>query len=295
MDLDTLIIAVFCRIDDTMKALFQGHRLRQRGPMPALPDSEVLTMEVVGEYLGLSQDTALYRYFRQHYRHFFPGLARVHRTTFVRQAANLWKVKELVWQRLLGSIRHNPAFALVDSFPLPVCQFARAYRCQRFRGEAAYGKDSLSRQTFYGFRVHMHLNWPGLITRFSVAPANVHELRVVPELTEGTRGILVGDRNYWSPHLAEELAKEGVTLLAPFSSAKRDPRPRWSSLLSRLRYRIDTVFGQLVDRYQVKRVWAKDEWHLRSRLLRKVLSHTIAFALNQDQGNPPLQLRKLLV
>lgn len=251
-------------------------------------------MEVVGEYLGFSQDTALYRYFRQHYRHFFPGLARVHRTTFVRQAANLWKVKELVWQRLLGSIRHNPAFALVDSFPLPVCQFARAYRCQRFRGEADFGKDSLSRQTFYGFRVHVRLSWPGLITRFSVAPANVHELRVVPELTEGTKGILVGDRNYWSPNLAEELEQQGLTLLAPFSSAKRDPRPRWSSLLSRLRYRIDTVFGQLVDRYQVKRVWAKDEWHLRSRLLRKVLSHTIAFSLNQDQGNPPLQLRKLL-
>lgn len=51
----------------------------------------------------------------------------------------------------------------------------------------------------------MHLSWPGLITHFSVAPANVHELRVVPELTEGTQGILVGDRNYWSPHLAEEL------------------------------------------------------------------------------------------
>lgn len=294
MDLDTLIIAVYCNIDDTMKGLFQGKRLRQRGPAPALPDCEVLTMEVVGEYLGLSQDTALYRYFRQHYRHFFPGLARVHRTTFVRQAANLWKVKEQVWQRLLGSIRHNSTFALVDSFPLPVCQFARAYRCQRFRGEAAFGKDSLSRQTFYGFRIHMHLNWPGLITRFSVAPANVHELRVVPELTEDTQGILVGDRNYWSPRLAEELDREGVTLLAPFGSAKRDPRPRWSSFLSRLRYRIDTVFGQLVDRYQAKRVWARDAWHLRSRLLRKVLSHTIAFSLNQDQGNPPLQLSKLL-
>ena len=79
-------------------------------------------MEVVGEYLGFSQDTALYRYFRQHYPHCFPGLASRwvsgHRTTFVRQAANLWKVKELVWQRLLGSIRHNPAFALVDSLPL---------------------------------------------------------------------------------------------------------------------------------------------------------------------------------
>ena len=74
MDLDTLIIAVFCRMDDTLKAVLQGKRLRQRGPAPVLSDSEVLTMEAVGEYLGLSEDTALYRYFRQHYGHFFPGL-----------------------------------------------------------------------------------------------------------------------------------------------------------------------------------------------------------------------------
>ena len=105
----------------------------------------------------------------------------------------------------------------------------------------------------------------------------------------------MGDRNYWSPRLTEELRHENVTLVAPFGSRKRDPRPRFSSTLSRLRYRIDTVFGQLVDRYKVKRVWAKDIWHLNSRLLRKVLSHTIVFLLNQTQGNPPLQLARLLV
>ena len=85
MDLDMFIIAVFCRMDDALKSLFQEKPLRQRRPAPVLSDAEVLTMEVVGEFLGFSQDTALFRYFRQHYRHFFPGLERVHRTTFVRQ------------------------------------------------------------------------------------------------------------------------------------------------------------------------------------------------------------------
>lgn len=36
--------------------------------------------------------------------------------------------------------------------------------------------------------------------------------------------------------------------LAPYRSAKRDPHPRWSTLLSRVRYRIDTVFGQFLSR-----------------------------------------------
>lgn len=294
MDLDDFIITVFCLVDDAVTGVLGGRRLRQRGPDPRLADSEVLTMEVVGEYLGLSQDSAIYRYFRRHYRHFFPALGAVDRTTFVRQAANLWKVKEQVWQRLVEQISYDPALGIVDSFPVPVCQFARAYRCRRFKGEAAYGKDVLVRQTFYGFRVHVRLGWPGVITAWVLAPANVHELAALPDLAEGARGTLLGDRNYWAPALREELQRQGLALVAPFRWASRDPRPRLSASLSRIRYRIDTVFGQLVDRYQVKRVWARDTWHLISRLLRKVLSHTVAVFLNQAHGNPPLHVAALV-
>ena len=290
MDLNTFIVAVFCLIDDQLK----GRRIRQRGPAPKLSDAEVLTIEVVGEFLGLDTDKAIHRYFRRHYAEWFPAVRFVHRTTFARQAANLFKVKERLWQELLSLAPHDPAFAICDSMPLPACLFARAYRCKRFRGEAAFGKDTLIKQTFYGFRVHLRVAWPGLITHFSVAPANAHELSVLPEIVEGTRGFVVGDRNYHSPNTKEKLAQMGIELLAPYSSKKRDPNPKRSAFLSRLRYRIDTVFSQLVGRYCVKRVWARDLWHLTSRLLRKVLSHTVAFLLNHRSGNPPLQLAKLL-
>lgn len=291
MDLSTFIVSVFCFIDDRLK----GHRIRQRGPAPKLSDSEVLTIEVVGEFLGLDTDKGIYRYFRRHYAEWFPALSSVHRTTFARQAANLWKIKEYLWQELLLLAPHDPTFALVDSMPLPACLFARAYRCRRFKGEAAFGKDTLLKQTFYGFRVHMRVCWPGLISRLSIAPANVHELSVIPELAEFTSGLIVGDRNYHSPKTSQELAGIGVELLAPYSSKKGDPHPKRSAFLSRLRYRIDTVFSQLTERYCVKKVWARDLWHLASRLLRKVLSHTVAIMLNHRMGNPPLQLSKLLI
>jgi hypothetical protein len=292
VDLSTFIICVFCLIDDRLK----GRRIRQRGPAPKLSDSEVLTIEVVGEFLGFDTDKAIHLFFRRHYAQWFPALGEVHRTTFARQAANLWKVKERLWQELLSLAPHDPTFALADSLPLPACLFARAYRCRRFRGEAAFGKDTLLKQTFYGFRMHVRVCWPGLITRFSVAPANAHELSVLPEIVEGTSGLIVGDRNYHSPKTSEELMRSiGIELLAPYSSKKRDPAPKKSSYLSRLRYRIDTVFSQLTARYSVKRVWARDLWHLTSRLLRKVLSHTVAFLLNHQIGNQSLRLSKLLV
>ncbi len=134
-----------------------------------------------------------------------------------------------------------------------------------------------------------------MITRLSVAPANAHELCVLPELAEGTSGLIVGDRNYHSPKTRQELAGIGVELLAPYSFKKRDPAPKKSAFLSRLRYRIDTAFSQLTELYSIKRVWARDVWHLASRLLRRVLSYTVVFLLNHRSGNQPLQLSKLLV
>lgn len=291
MDLNTFIIAVFCLVDDQLK----GRRIRQRGPTPKLSDAEVLTIEIVGEFLSIDTDKGIYLFFRRHYGEWFPALSEVHRTTFARQAANLWKLKECLWQEILPLAPHDSTFALCDSMPLPACLFARAYRCRRFRGEAAFGKDTLLKQTFYGFRMHARVCWPGVITRFSVAPANAHELCVLPEIAEGTSGLLLGDRNYHSPKTKEDLlAGMGIELVAPYSSKKRDPTPRKSAFLSRFRYRIDTVFSQLVERYCVKRVWARDLWHLTSRLLRKTLSHTVAFLLNHRAGNQPLQLAKLL-
>jgi hypothetical protein len=294
MDLESFVVAVFCALDDGLPTELGGRRLRQRGPAPVLADSEVLTMEVVGEFLGLEQDTAIFRYFRRHWVHFFPRLERVDRSTFVRQAANLWAVKERLWRCALAAVPHDDLFAVVDSFPIPVCRFARAYRCRRFRGEAGFGKDLVARQTFYGFRLHVRLCWPGVLARCCLAPANVAETAVLPHLLDGTEGLAVGDRNYGGARTAAEAARVGVALLAPSRSAAKDPSPKRSALLSRVRYRIDTVFGQLAERLHVKRVWAQDPWQLWSRLLRKLLTHTLAVLLNTQAGTPHLQLARLV-
>lgn len=280
MDLNTFIVTVFCMIDDWLK---EQPKLRERGPQPTLHDSEVLTIEVVGAFLGINTDKGLFTYFRRHYGSWFPALGRVHRTTFVRQAANLWMAKASLWQHLLGDIDFDPAVSLVDSFPVPACRFARAYRCRRLRGFAAFGKDEVARQTFYGLRAHLRVCWPGVIVGFELAPANVHELHVALDLAEGASGWLVGDRNYWSPRTAEVLHAQGVRLVAPFSSAKRERHP-WPHWLVYMRYRIETVTGQLVGRYRAKRMWARDLWHLCSRWLRRVLSHTFAVLLCQQAG-----------
>jgi len=155
MDITTFMIAVFCLIDD----LLVGKRLRKRGPLPTLRDSEVLTIEVVGEFLGLETESGIFTHFCRYYSDWFPGLRQIHRTTFVRQAANLWKIKQDLWRVIAQKIPQDPYLSIVDSFPVPVCRFARAPRCRSFREVAAYGHDEVARQTYFGLRAHIRLVW----------------------------------------------------------------------------------------------------------------------------------------
>jgi hypothetical protein len=195
MDATTLLITVYCLIDEWLA----GRRLRQRGPQPTLADSEVLTIESVGEFLGIDTDKGLYEHFRRYWRDWFPALGRVHRTTFVRQAANLWAVKAQLHQELLGQVDFDPQISLVDSVAVPICRFARAYRCRRLRELAAWGHDEVAKQTYLGLRAHLRVCWPGVIVDGRLTPANMSDLAVGEELLAEVAGWTLADRNYGSP------------------------------------------------------------------------------------------------
>jgi hypothetical protein len=127
-----------------------------------------------------------------------------------------------------------------------------------------------------------------------LAPANLHDLTVAEDLLADTSGWALGDRSYWSPARTELLADHGVWLLAPPSRSAKRPGPRLPRRLTQARRRIETVIGQLVERYHAKRVWARDAWHLWSRWLRKLLSHTLAVFLCQQTGLGSLRFADLL-
>ncbi len=280
MDFNTFMVSVFCWIDDWME---KQPRVRQRGPRPVVRDSEVLTIEVVGEFLGLDTDSGLYHHFCRYHAAEFPLLGRVSRVTFVRQAANLWKVKEALWQAVLKHIDCDPAISIIDSFPLPVACFARAYRSKRLREWSDWGYDDTADHLFFGLRAHVRVCWPGVIVGLALHPANLHDRWVADDMQPATPGWLLGDTNYWSPLLYQDLQTKGIHLLTPRKSSVRRPHP-WPHWLIQARRRIETVIGQLAQRYSGKRLWVHDTWHLCSRWLRKVLSHTFAVYLCQLCG-----------
>jgi hypothetical protein len=287
-----LLLVVFCLVDDEIQAL--GGPPVRPGPESRPADSEVITIELVGELWGLADDAAIYRHFRHHYLAEFPALAVVDRTRFVRQAADLcWLVRRL--QRRLAEAPAGPGETwLIDSCPLPVCRFGRAGYCRRFRGQAAYGFDPLARKAFYGFRFHLRVDLRGVVLGYELAPADAHELEPARELAPTPPGVGIGDRNDRSPATRAELRAAGGDLLAPFKQRKHDPDPGRSEVLLGWRRRIETVFSQLIEWFDLRRVKVRDLWHLEHRVVRKLLALTVAAWLNLAAGRSPLQLEALV-
>jgi hypothetical protein len=113
------------------------------------------------------------------------------------------------------------------------------------------------------------------------------------------RGWVLADRNYWSPELREQLheLEGGPMLMARFKRKNETETERglvWPRWLCAKRQKIETVFSQLVSRFNMKKVRARDAWHFSSRFLRKVLSHTMAVVFCRREGLPPTRFWQLL-
>ena len=291
MNLNTFIVNVFCETDDFMKNFFPNRTLRTRGPMPQVTDSEILTMEIVGEILGFDTDKDIFGFFRNFYSHYFPNLTC--RVSFTRHAANLWKVKQGLFQHIANKFKDT--VQVIDSFPIPACRFARARFCRLFKGLAAYGKE-IGNQTFYGFRLHAKINSLGMIQAFELAPANVHDIRMLPELTRSDSGMLIADRAYLSGPVKQQLLEQQELELSIPTKYGEPTHLNREELgkRKRLRRSIETVGSQLCHDLNIKKVWARDVWHLINRICRKILAHTICVMYCLRENLSPLSLKKLV-
>ena len=290
---EDFIIAVFCCVDDLWQQVTQGTKIRRGGFAPSLSDTEVITMEIVGEFLGMETDKGIWSYFKANWWELFPNLKS--RTTFARQAANLWQYKQHLQQLLAQKIGgFDDSIHLIDGFPIPLCHYQRASNCRLFMTEADFGYCAAKDEKYYGFHGHLVISSEGVITGFSLTAANISEREALWDLVGGIRGLLIADKGYLGSSLQNDLSFHQLNLQTPKRSNMNDLRPQyWVRLLVKTRRLIETVIGQLVERFHFAKVRARDLWHLTSRISRKLLAHTIALWLNRQSENP-LCFRQLI-
>lgn len=225
---------------------------------------------------------------------FFPKIPS--RSTFVRHAANLWRVKQLLqesFSKVLGGA--SDACHVIDGLPMPVCTFGHAGRCKSFKGQAAYGYCASKKEHYYGFEGHIVINSLGIISASDIAAANIDERDIASLITEQFRGILLGDKGYMRPILQEEAATHHLSLITPMrSNMKKGIWEKAKNFFGDSRRRIETVISQLSERLHIEKVRARDVWHLTSRWARKLLAHTMAAWLNHLDGAELLDFDRLI-
>jgi hypothetical protein len=294
MTLDDLIIKTYCFVDNYLQEN-ELLCLRKRGEKPALSDSEVITMEIVGEFLSHNTDKAIWAYFKEHWLHFFPKIGC--RTSFSRQCANLNDVKKQLQEFISKNLSAEHDLFLCDGFPIPICHIKRYKRSQtalRYLGATGYcaAKD----EKYFGFKGHILITQHGATVSYEIAPANVDERDMVPELTTGLSGMLLADKGLIRPELKAVLAKQNLDLQTPLRSNMKDSRPKETvSLMMNIRRKVETVIGQLTERFQIQCIKAKDLWHFCSKIGKKILAHTVCFMFNQTENpDKPLALEFLI-
>ena len=294
LTLSDFIVLVYCVVDDLMRSVTRGVPLRTRGFQSGLRDSEVITMLIVAEFQGIHTDKQIWEYVGRHWRAWFPKLPC--RTTFVRHAANLWRVNQLLQEALVRVLVPATEDVFIgDGVPMPICKLGRKSRCKLFRGDVAVSYCAAKKEYYFGFKGHVIISMEGVIVRATLTPANSDEREAIWELVDGLHGWLLGDKGYLSVFFKAELHRVGINLQTQVRSNMPETRPHdYLATMVRVRRLVETVIGQLTERFHLSVVRARDTWHQTARVARKLLAHTVAVFLNRSLGRETLQFDGLV-
>lgn len=170
VDVETLLVAVYTLVDDLYQQHLAAAKPVRRGRKPLMSDSEVLTLLLLGQWLGNSE-RGLLRHAQAYWRSSFPHL--LSQSAFNRRARDLGgscaQLMTLVG-RALGA--DNAPYQVADTVPVPLAQLCRGKHHRLFANDAAIGRGGSDKHFYYGQALLLAVSADGVITGFVAGPAS---------------------------------------------------------------------------------------------------------------------------
>jgi hypothetical protein len=289
-NLKEFMTIIFVVVDDLYEEVtptsIKGRRNKGRAKMS---DSEIITIAITGETIGIDSETAWYNFVRKNYRELFPNMCD--RTRYNRTRRELAGLTELLRQRLNDFMEdYFRSDRLIDSFPLEVCEFGRAHFCRAFKGEEAdYGHCASKKETYFGYKVHDVTTPEGYITDFVITPASIDDREAIFDLAQSKEHhyYMIGDKGYIDKLLADLLFEHrNISLVAMKRKNAKEKYPAMiARIIFKMRRRIETTFSQLTAQFNAERVFAKTFHGLLTRLISKFFAFNLMFFINFALGN----------
>lgn len=293
-----LCLHVFVAVDDLYRQVVAPYDHRP-GPRSAFSDSEVITVTLLAELLGLDTETGFLAYLDRHHRALFPRLPE--RSRFNRRRRQLTaatnRIRAALMEWVFGRLEPEERdLGVIDSLPVPVVGFSHARGSHRWYGEASYGYVASKREPIYGFKLHLLIAHAGLILDFALAPAHHPDGAFTEQLlADKAWWTVLGDKAYLNAPLQAWLTAHNVLhLLTPKRRNQRQQQPAWlTQAITHFRQAIETVNSQLTHQFHIERNWAKCVSGLAARIQAKLTAHTLGLYLNCLLGRPLLALQDL--
>ncbi|NBX74969.1 MAG: IS982 family transposase [Proteobacteria bacterium] len=296
MQLEELITELYVCVDDKIEDILKGKKIRRRGYKPALSDSEVISMELIGEYLSIDTTKGIWCYFKTHWQGLFPRIGS--RSQFDKQSSNTFGLKRELLKRLqLEAQATSRFYGIVDGYPIPVCKFGRAHFCKKFNlaEQASYGYCAAKKEKYYGFKGMIGIDRRGIILGETLVPANIDEREAIFDLIEKLPSLTLGDKGFIGKEFQNYFSQSGKTIVTTMrSNMKAQFNKATQSWITRHRRLVETVIGQLTERFKMNKVWARDSWHLGVRMTRKLIAHTLMVNINLKLNRQPLDFDGIL-
>lgn len=236
------IIAIFCYVDDFLKALSWKDDRQCR-----LSLAEIVTISLTAaRFFSGNLESA--RAFLCEHGYMPPiGKSRLNR--------RLHAIPAFFWHFIVAylSSKQNPdcMHFLVDSFPIAVCHPVRASRRSLFQGKKYLGYNASKKMWFTGLKVHVIATFQGQPKEFAISAGSMHDLTALQKMYLGTlpRGsTMFGDKAYTSQPFEQELLDSKDLLLAAERKAnsKRGQSLIYSRYGKKIRKKIETSFSEMV-------------------------------------------------
>lgn len=164
MTVEDLFIVIYVYVDDFFKLYYQSSNIFRRSncPPPEFTDSEVITVQMLGELLSVDSQRAWLNLVRKNWIALFPRIPE--RSRFGRKLRKLLHVFSLLQNNL--SIKTDANFDnyfIVDSFPLTLCHLQRLSSSkQPFEYFANVGYNPSKKIYYYGMKVHLATDLRGV-------------------------------------------------------------------------------------------------------------------------------------
>ncbi len=240
-DLDTLVIALYVKIDDDLAG-----SARLPGRPPKLSHSELLCLAVMQAMLGFHNEARWLRYTRTHLRHLFPYLPGQSGYN-KRLRAALPRIKRIIRVLARDTDFWHDTVWITDSTPVPCGMSRPTVKRSDLAGFAGYGYCASHSRFFWGLRLYLVCTPAGMPMLWALADPKLGErevlaamLEVDAEMIKDRAGLLlISDKGFASKTFERSLSEQGITLLRP--SRKKEVLRAGEPMLKKVRQLIESV------------------------------------------------------